>query len=41
VIKAVVLVVLALLALRLVAAAFRERRGHAGPSSDDARGPRT
>jgi len=41
VIKAVVLVVLALLVVRLVVAAFRERRGPHGSSSEDARGPRT
>jgi hypothetical protein len=41
VIKAVVLVVLALLVLRLVVAVFRERRGPSGRSSGDARGPRT
>jgi hypothetical protein len=41
VIKAVVLVVLALLVLRLVVAAFRNPHDPPGRSSRDARGPRT
>jgi hypothetical protein len=41
VIKAVALVVLALLVLRLVVTAFRDRRDPPGRSSGDRRGPRT
>jgi hypothetical protein len=41
VIKAVVLVVLALLVLRLVVGTFRDRRDPPGRSSRDVRGPRT
>ncbi|HYJ74169.1 MAG TPA: hypothetical protein VEV65_01150 [Kineosporiaceae bacterium] len=40
-IRVVVLVVLALLVLRLVVSAVRDRRDPRGRSSGDARGPRT